>query len=250
MITLRATLVDLSGLEKLGMRISELKGVMAHVVLETGDEFKQVWSENARGSLASPGSYITAVNESGEYPYENDPLKYLVAPEFKKVKDKDIGILMEYGFEPFDMKKALGGKKSKVIAFSFFKEGMGKKPTLPNIVYQKYQSEKGQREALSSSVIINGVELNPINSGKQRNFILHGQKRTKPVEWQKRKFQGLKQESSGFKTFRTMSVENMNSWIHPGVMPKRIFGNTVRIMKPRFYQRVQTALDRLIEGDK
>jgi hypothetical protein len=248
MITIRATVVDLSGLEKLGMRVPELKGVMSHVVLETGDEFKQVWSENARGSLASPGSYMVAVNESGEYPYENDPLKYFIAPEFKKVRgDKDVGILMEYGFEPFDMKKVLGGKKSKVIAFSFFKEGMGKKPTLPNIVYQKFQSEQGQKETLSSSIIVNGVEINPINSGKARDFVLHGQRRTKPVEWKKRKFQGLRQESTGYKTFRTMSVKNTNSWIHPGVMPKRIFGNTVRIMKPRFYQKVQTALDKLME---
>ena len=257
MRTLEVT-IDVRELEELQVDLADLNAKMQKMVFDTGEEFKALWIQNAEQSLHRPQSYVEAVSEGTEYPGEGDPNTYILRPAFKKVRgDKDIGILIEYGFEPFDMKDGLlKGRESRVIAFESFKEGTGKQPTLPQKIYEEFMAEKqdvktgiaigGKNHSLLGySVFEKGVNINPKST---KSFIHPKTKQPVNYAWKSHKFQGLKQENStSFKTFRTVSRKQGNAWIHPGAMPKNIFKTTFDIMKPRFYQRAQEVLETTIK---
>ena len=257
MRTLEVT-IDVRELEELQVDLADLNAKMGKMVYDVGEEFKALWIQNAEQSLHRPQSYIEAILEGTEYPGEGDPNTYILKPAFKKVRgDKDIGILIEYGFEPFDMKDGLlKGRESRVIAFESFKEGTGKQPTLPQKIYEEFMAEKqdvktgiaigGKNHSLLGySVFQKGADINPKST---KNFSVLKTKQPVNYAWKSHKFQGLKQENStSFKTFRTVSRKQGNAWIHPGAMPKNIFKTTFDIMKPRFYQRAQEVLESAIK---
>ena len=263
MRTLEVT-IDVREFEELQVDLADLNAKMQKMVFDTGEEFKALWIQNAEQSLHRPQSYVEAILEGTEYPGEGDLNTYILKPAFKKVRgDKDIGILIEYGFEPFDMKDGLlKGRESRVIAFESFKEGTGKQPTLPQKIYEEFMAEKqdvktgiaigGKNHSLLGySVFEKGVNINP--KSVKHNYLLSkpktwNERQMTPYAWKSHKFQGLKQENStSFKTFRTVSRKQGNAWIHPGAMPKNIFKTTFDIMKPRFYQRAQEVLESAIK---
>lgn len=274
--------VDLSGLEGMEKRLTEVKRQLQATVKEMGDATRDKWIANAEESLKSSARYSQAVMNGVSYPDEGDPSSYMCKPNFRSVatthNDKDLGILLEYGFEPFDMKvKVLKGGTKKIMRFEFGKPGSGSSVELEKSVYnlaknhnlfQNYPLDKkhfpsifgksvkpnimNERRVKDFSPIINNNDVSRFGKPLQDRYNNSGTPKNLQIQyqWQKGRYEGMKAtKGSGGKTFsifRTISPKSKpDSWIHPGMRPKLIFKNTMDIMKPQIYAAFQKVVDRM-----
>jgi hypothetical protein len=265
--------VDYAKFEDLIEKIQDIEYTLAHVTRTLGEEAKAMWISNAETQLKSSKNYVAAVEKGEQYPYNDDPNSYMIQPQFKTTVDgKDLGVLLEHGYEPFDMKERfLKGANQKVVHFEHGTPGTGHQMELPNNIYNvalkhnmfAQYSLTAKREPALFGKVMGGLQrgyLNPStyadanNPRKVKNYTILAGNRISPTKssmsvnyaWKSRQFAGLKSNPGRpgtFSTFRTISQKSPpDSWINPGQVPKNIFKNMVEGMLPRIKSEYEKAL--------
>lgn len=251
--------------------IEEIERTIEQTINALGEEMKYLWINNAELQLKSSENYIEAINNGVKYPYNNSYKNYAIQPKFKKTVDgKDLGMILEYGYEPFDMKeKMLKGSDKKVVKFEYGLPGSGAKMELPKNIYNialkhnmfsqyaltatKEPSIFGRRlsssewsEHLKPSSLANKINpnklkaftiLKPNRISKDKDFVVN-------YAWKTRQFKGLRQSGQNkFSLFRTITKKSApDSWINPGQVPKHIFKNSLEEFLPKIKPTFEKAL--------
>ena len=115
---------------------------LQEAVQVAGDHVTQTWLNVAAGKFKhSDGSYAQGIVDGVKYPYQGDPLFYKIE------HTKDYAKFLEYGFESFDMKKALqtsekvriskDGKRYLIIPFEHGTPGSKSKREMPQEIYSE-----------------------------------------------------------------------------------------------------------------
>jgi len=120
-----------------GKRLSNL----AQAVQQAGNDMLMKWGQSAEASLKSSASYKMALEQGRRYPNENDVLNYYIEQPQKTVDGKSLALLLEYGWDAFDMKeKILKGRKRVIIPFSFGSPRQKSLAKLPEAVFKLAKS--------------------------------------------------------------------------------------------------------------
>lgn len=271
-------IINPNEIAKIEDKIEKLKVVIQSTVEIVGNEIRDTWVNNAKSSLRSSDNYAAAVIKGAEYPVNGDAFTYQIFPEYtkkSKIGEIDIIKIVEFGFEPFDMKeKLLAGHEKKIIKFEYGKPGSGRSLVLPNKINEMME-QLGNLKFTKKNVnkiFGHGVfEDDTINWLVTRNYtvlkankvnfpnhtaaiqpngnleITFASKRTS--RYSGRIFEGLKKEKSGmFSNYRTLSKNSpAGSWIHPGLVAKKVFEITMDRMTPVIRMRFQKAIQTFAE---
>lgn len=245
--------VDTTGLDNLESKMDILSKKIMDTVKDLGEQASELWESSASSKLKSSDNYIAAVKAGNQYPANGNKFKYVIEPKFKQVGGKDLGILLEDGYEPFDMKeKLLKGQDKKIINFKHSTESLSQQVKGAVNNHQFFMSY-----ALGTmnppDVNDNEIAMHPrrkksftvINPTKNR-FPNHDTK--KPVNvnylWKVPKFKNIKKSGKDtFSTFRTISKKSSSdSWINPGQVPKKIFSDAMERFAPVVTRAFQEAV--------
>jgi hypothetical protein len=243
--------IDLSLISDIESRFDEIQIALRNKVKELGDLALNKWISNASERIKNPQKYIEAVEQGASYPNNGDPLFYSIKPKFEEKGRTNIGELLEYGFDAFDMKeKLLKGRDKVHIKFDIGAPGVmaGSGIQVPKSLFnlakthnyfQDYPlSKKNFPELLGPNARPNLVNernrkyFSPLNLNNKFGQENSGVKKTIDYTWKSGKFENLTgntkytKSTAGqkFASFRTISKNSpADSWIHPGCLPKHIF---------------------------
>lgn len=231
------------------------------VVQDTGNLLVAEWHKEATVALKHAGGYTQGIDEGIAYPFESDPLHFVV------IHTQDIAVYLEEGTVSRDMKAILAnhgtpnktdGKRYIRIPFeharaSLIKAGVDESE-INDVVAR---AKAGERPRLTDMGGV-GVRRKYFigNPGLRRLTMEQGIGRGgRPLhyQWKSSPFEGAMPmiksgQAVGFKTFRTMSEKSdPNSWIHPGIRAMHIAENAANTVEPIFERACDEAIDRAIE---
>lgn len=250
-----------------------------------------VWKKQAEHSLKSSLSYKLALDQGNEPRYKGNPFEYNIT-QGQRTRDgkRSVGIILEEGIEPFDMKeKILKGRQKVIVRFQYGspQQSHSRKVSAEiEKVSQRYGKFKDQPLQHKHVEEMYGEEAaNKINEQKTKNFstitsapLSGGLNTARPnlgglvnnshqpaytreinYKWKTREFTGMRGDvtKSGkeiavhtYSVFRTISKNSAaDSWIHPGIRPKKILETTGHIATPQIKQTIETSIQNAIESD-
>ena len=253
----------------------------------TGSGSIKIWSKSASNQLKSSQGYISAlaVNENNQPDIRQDAI-YFTITQGQRSRDgaQSIAMLLENGIGPFDMKeKILKGRDKVIIRFEYGSPDQKHSKQLPADVYKfimkspkikfkqkdyneyfgsDYASELSPKKTKFFSAInkgpnvIGNTNFNNVVANRMMDFT-GGKGREINYKWKRPMFHNLYKDTykSGNETavhtvsvYRTISrTSDDGSWIHPGIIAKRILQDSIPEIIPFFKETVQTAL---IQGIK
>lgn len=259
---LKVTL-DLTGLEVLQGEFEQFKLESAKKVQELGNDARDTWVKNAESSMRSSGNYVAAVMNGVQYPFDGNEHKYVIEPSFRQIGDKDLGVLLEEGFDAFDMKPGLlKGQQSRVVKLSFDGPGRGSSVVPQDVIDDFNSGNDHTREPIKKAFsVLNPTQSKfPSHAGlsqklkaglgqRVKTFFTGGQpgyvKSHLEIKYQHktRAWKGLGQSGNKFTLFRTVTTKDKNSWIHPGMPPLKILEKTVQVIEPRIVPEFRQLMD-------
>jgi hypothetical protein len=263
------------------------QNALEKATLASGELMLSVWGNQARSSLKSSVSYVRALQEGNHPQYNGDPLWYNIT-QGQRTRDnkRSIGIILEEGIEPFDMKeKILKGRKFVKVRFEYGSSTQSHSQRLSSEIekvakrYNRYTDDpKGLKHSQVKEMY--GDEMaNKVNEKKIKHFTAltlgvmkysnapssplgkvledvgwkQDTARTIKYQWKTREFTGMRgdQTKSGKETavhtysvFRTISKKSAtDSWIHPGIRPRRILESAGNEAFPQIKQIFTSALE-------
>lgn len=264
--------VDLSPLDRLDKAMGEGEDDLAQLVEDTGAKLKEEWTAYAGQMLKKPGGYAQAIQEGEEYPFEQDPLHFVI------INDHQAARWFEEGVRPFDIKGMLGtsgavriardGTRYVVIPFkhsvsqltaagidysevrnlnpSFFRRG-----AFPGGSRAETQNTDPRKRAHSYTWGDPLTDLGTVGM-RRKGF---GNLKTKEVHeytWKASPFERLysfqqKDGGSEYATFRTISDKSEpGSWQHPGIRAMAIAETAVNIVRPDFMNEAERITERIL----
>ena len=256
--------IDITPFENLVSAIEGLKTQLENEVEAFGyGVLVQAWHKEAATALKRPGGYIQKIDEGIEYPFDHDPLNFVVVNRHVAAR------YLEEGFEPFDLKKMLStsakvkvgkdGKRYLHIPFEHSTSELKEAGV--------YEEARGLRQSRITTIVRNTAR------GDQRSYEWGGRlkgmgdlgRRSKvfPVTtdlaraiggsvkytWKTSPFEGIVRFQAGpgpqsrYSSFRTIS-ENSNpqAWIHPGIQASHIAEKAINSVKTEFYTMLAKAV--------
>ena len=113
--------IDLSAFQALEEIAGRLESRLAKTVETSGNQLVAEWSKEARIALKNPSGYVLKIAEGTHYPFNNNPLHFVIENDHPAV------VFLEEGTVAFDMKRMLytsahvkigkGGKRYMSIPF-------------------------------------------------------------------------------------------------------------------------------------
>lgn len=265
--------IDLAPLVNIGQLLSperegQLVQAIQGAVRDTGDALVGNWTREAMNALKTYGGYTQAITEGTEYPFEDDPLHFVVTNRHKAVR------FLEDGIQAFDMKKMLqtsakvktskDGKRYMSIPFEHSRESLIKAGIDPEEFGNLAGSERTARLNVSEPNAYRwGERLQDMgNLGKRRKYFIAnpslralaagrkwGSRGLVSYEWKSSPFENVYRfkdtqgKTSGYVSFRTISENSdENAWIHPGIRAMHIAEKAVADVKPMFQSRCSEAV--------
>jgi len=118
------------------------KDILPEAIKGAGSYFSKEWQTTAASKFKhTDSSYVQGIKEGIMYPFNSDPLR------FKIIHTAKYAYYLEYGFDSFDMKKALAtsskvriskeGNRYLIIPFEHGTPGTTTKRAMPKDVYSK-----------------------------------------------------------------------------------------------------------------
>lgn len=129
--------IDTESLENLYNKAKNIDEILETTIQQLGDEARDTWIKNAENRLKNSSGYIRAVEDGSNF--NPGELEYKIEPEFKTSElhnDVNVGLLVEYGYEPFDMKAKLSTKHVVQFEYSSPGEKSENTPQLNKEIYQ------------------------------------------------------------------------------------------------------------------
>jgi hypothetical protein len=242
---------------------------VAQSVRAMGQKLIQVWAREATIALRNSSGYIRDLDETPEWPFEDDYLHAVVTNRHKAV------IYLEEGTAAFDMKKMLqtsakaktskkDGHRYLTIPFEHPEARLRRAGLDP----QEYQKLRGSKLAQGSAqggqrLYSWGERLTDVGGlgVRKKYFIANPSLRELAVSkkifsyrWKTSPYENLyrftdkAEKTKGYTTFRTISEKSdPASWIHPGIRAMNIAGNAVEAIRPEFEAAVQAAAKEMVE---
>ena len=270
--------IDLAPLVNIGRFLSperegQLQAAIQSAVKDTGDALVGNWTREAMNALKTYGGYTQAIIEGTEYPFDDDPLHFVVTNRHKAVR------FLEDGIQAFDLKKMLqtsakvktskAGKRYLSIPFEHRRESLIKAGIDPEEFGNLAGSERAARlQASDPNKYRWGERLQDMGDlGKRRKYFIANpsvRALASSRNWQSRglvsyewksspfenvyRFQDSKGKTSGYASFRTISeASDENAWIHPGIRAMHIAEKAVEEVKPMFQARCAEAVQSAIQ---
>jgi hypothetical protein len=262
---------------------------MEKATIASGELMLSQWQDQARSSLKSSVSYTRALQEGNHPRYNGDPLWYNIT-QGQRTRDKkrSIGVILEEGIEPFDMKeKILKGRKFVKVRFEYGSSNQSHSQKLSSEIekvakrYNRYLDDSRGLQQSQVREMYGDEAANSLNPKKEKSFTaltLGAMKGApakanifqldKPIEgvgwkqdfgrkvfyqWRTREFTGMvgDQTKSGkeiavhtYSVYRTISKKSANdSWVHPGIRPRKILETAGHIAFPKIRQIFESALE-------
>lgn len=288
--------MDISAIIEVTQEIAAIVGKpsshSANNIENLGTKMYKFWQNEAEGKLKTSQSYVANLQQNTRYPTNSSYLHYQIEQNQLTNSGKEsIAMLMEYGFDAFDMKdRILKGRAKVIVPFKHGNPGQKKYEPIPQALHDLIKTHDllSGNKSLNHQDLINvaGEELaNKLNPRNTKKFSVYSNTSTRfgenfmPVKvangkytqskygimdrtadytWSARKYDrmkavntksGLRKETAGYITFRTISKKSaMDSWIHPGVLPKMIFHTAYNNLLPEIEPSVRSALTRDIES--
>jgi hypothetical protein len=272
-ITATADLSALANLDQLLADNAEkgIRAELARTVKDFGGMLIFEWTKGATIALKNPGKYMQMIDDGKIYPFEDDPLHFVI------INDHPAAVYFEQGYDPFDMRKMLAahGKTAKDgtrymrIPFGHSQGEMVRAGISEDELKEMTATERRHVPMSAGDYVFwkqktfAGDRLTDLGDvGKRRKYFsfqtgdlarregIYGRK-TVDYTWKSSKFEGAQKfvdnagTTKGFMTFRTISEKSdPDAWIHPGLRAMHIAGHAVETIAPLFINAVAETVEK------